>query len=219
MIPISPGATSAIGLLVTDLTHDYATSFIQRTDQADLDAIENAFRPLEEQGKNALEREGVDPRQMSLRRQLEMRYVGQSFELVIPLAESGQRMFEVDEVVKRFHEDHQATYGTSTTDAPVEIVNLRVTAIGRIDKPKLREIGRAGGDVTAAQKATRPVYFRETTGMVECPIYDRYALDAEMVIEGPAVVEEADSTTVIYPGYEALVDRFGNLLLRKAARP
>ena len=219
VIPISPGATSAIGLLVTDLTHDYATSFIQRTDQADLDAIENAFRPLEEQGKNALEREGVDLQQMSLRRQLEMRYVGQSFELVIPLAESGQRMFEVDEVVKRFHEDHQATYGTSTTDAPVEIVNLRVTAIGRIDKPKLREISRAGRDVTSAQKATRPVYFRETAGMIECPIYDRYALDAEMVIEGPAIVEEADSTTVIHPGYEALVDRFGNLLLSKAARP
>ena len=218
VIPISPGATSAIGLLVTDLTHDYATSFIQRTDQADLDAIENAFRPLEEQGKNALEREGVDPRQMSLRRQLEMRYVGQSFELVIPLAEGGQRMFEVDEVVKRFHEDHQATYGTSTTDAPVEIVNLRVTAIGRIDKPKLREIGRAGGDVSAAQKATRPVYFRETTGMVECPIYDRYALGAEMTVEGPAVVEEVDSTIVIHSGYEASVDRFGNLLLRKSTR-
>ena len=218
VIPISPGATSAIGLLVTDLTHDYATSFIQRTDQADLDAIENAFRLLEEQGKNALEREGVDPRQMSLRRQLEMRYVGQSFELVIPLSESGQRMFEVDEVVKRFHENHQATYGTSTTDAPVEIVNLRVTAIGRIAKPKLREIGRAGGDVTAAQKATRPVYFRETTGMVECPIYDRYALGAEMTVEGPAVVEEVDSTIVIHSGYEASVDRFGNLLLRKSTR-
>ncbi len=218
VIPISPGATSAIGLLVTDLTHDYATSFIQRTDQADLDAIENAFRLLEEQGKNALEREGVDPQQMSLRRQLEMRYVGQSFELVIPLSESGQRMFEVDEVVKRFHQDHQATYGTSTTDAPVEIVNLRVTAIGRIDKPKLREIGRAGGDVTAAQKATRPVFFRETTGMVECPIYDRYALGAEMTVEGPAVVEEVDSTIVIHSGYEASVDRFGNLLLRKSTR-
>ena len=218
VIPISPGATSAIGLLVTDLTHDYATSFIQRTDQADLDAIENAFRLLEEQGKNALEREGVDPRQMSLRRQLEMRYVGQSFELVIPLAESGQRMFEVDEVVKRFHEDHQATYGTSTTDAPVEIVNLRVTAIGRIDKPKLREIGRASGAVSLAQKATRPVFFPEETGMIECPIYDRYALGADMVVEGPAVVEEVDSTTVIHPGYEALVDRFGNLLLRKSTR-
>ena len=218
VIPISPGATSAIGLLVTDLTHDYATSFIQRTDQADLDAIENAFRPLEEQGKNALEREGVDPQQMSLRRQLEMRYVGQSFELVIPLAESGQRMFEVDEVVKRFHENHQATYGTSTTDAPVEIVNLRVTAIGRIDKPKLREISPTGGAVSLAQKATRPVFFPEETGMIECPIYDRYALGAEMTVEGPAVVEEVDSTIVIHPGYEASVDRFGNLLLRKSTR-
>ena len=63
------------------------------------------------------------------------------------------------------------------------------------------------------------MYFRETAGMIECPIYDRYALDAEMVIEGPAIVEEADSTTAIHPGYEALVDRFGNLLLSKAARP
>ena len=218
VIPISPGATSAIGLLVTDLTHDYATSFIQRSDVADLAAIEDAFRQLEEPGRTALEREGVKPQQMLLRRQLEMRYVGQSFELLIPLPESGQRALKMDDAVSRFHEDHQATYGTSTPDGPVEIVNLRVTAVGRIAKPKLREIGRAGGEVTSAQKATRQVFFSETRGMIECPIYDRYALGAEMVVAGPAVVEEADSTTVIHPGYEALVDRFGNLLLSKATR-
>ena len=218
VIPISPGTTSAIGLLVTDLTHDYATSFIQRTDAAELAAIEDAFRQLEEQGRSALDREGVEPRQMLLRRQLEMRYVGQSFELVIPLPDGGPRMLEIGDVVSRFHEDHQATYGTSTPDGPVEIVNLRVTAVGRIEKPKLREIGRAGGDVAAAQKAVRPVFFPGNGKMIDCPIYDRYALGAEMVIEGPAVVEEVDSTTLIHPGYEALVDRFGNLLISKAKR-
>lgn len=218
VIPISPGTTSAIGLLVTDLTHDYATSFIQRTDAADLTAIENAFRQLEEQGRSALEREGVNPQQILLRRQLEMRYVGQSFELVIALPEGGPQMSELGEVVSRFHEDHQATYGTSTPGGPVEIVNLRVTAIGRIEKPKLREIGRAGGDVASARKAVRPVFFPETRGMIDCPIYDRHSLGAEMVVEGPAVVEEADSTTVIHPGYEVKVDRFGNLLLGNVTR-
>ncbi len=218
VIPISPGTTSAIGLLVTDLTHDYATSFIQRTDAADLAAIEDAFRQLEEQGRSALDREGVKPRQMLLRRQLEMRYVGQSFELVIPLPDGGPRTLGIGELVSRFHEDHQATYGTSTPDGPVEIVNLRVTAVGRIEKPKLREIGSAGGDVAAARKAVRPVYFSENGEMIDCPIYDRYALGAEMLVEGPAVVEEVDSTTLIHPGYEALVDRFGNLLLSKAKR-
>ena len=128
-------------------------------------------------------------------------------------------MLGIGEVVSRFHEDHQATYGTSTPEGPVEIVNLRVTAVGRIEKPKLREIGRAGGDVASAQKGNSAgVFSRRTAEMIDCRIYDRYALGAEMVVEGPAVVEEVDSTTLIHPGYAALVDRFGNLLLRRIRR-
>ena len=85
----------------------------------------------------------------------------------------------------------------------------------KIAKPRLRELERANRNVNEAQKATRSVYFAESDGYVECPIYDRYRLGAGCVLAGPAIVEETDSTTVIHPGYQALVDKFGNLILTK----
>lgn len=97
-----------------------------------------------------------------------------------------------------------------------QLVNLRLTATGAIAKPHLRQAPEGGRDALSAQKATRPVYYAERGGYVDCPIYDRYGLGAGHVVEGPAVVEELDSTTVIHPGYQALVDGFGNLLLRGA---
>ena len=95
-------------------------------------------------------------------------------------------------------------------------MNFRLSAIGRINKPQLRQIGAVVNSLSAAKKANRSVYFAECKGYVDCPIYDRYRLSAEVVLEGPAIVEEIDATTVIHPGYQALVDEFGNLILTKA---
>ena len=94
-------------------------------------------------------------------------------------------------------------------------MNLRLSAIGKINKPQLRELEANDSDLAAAQKATRSAYFAECKGYVECPIYDRYYLGTGCVLEGPAIVEETDATTVIHPGYQALVDKFGNLVLTR----
>jgi N-methylhydantoinase A/oxoprolinase/acetone carboxylase beta subunit len=101
---------------------------------------------------------------------------------------------------------------------PVEWVNLRLTAIGKIVRPRLRELvgqGPRAESPAAARKSARSVYFADSKGTIECAIYDRYRLQAGWVIEGPAIVEEYDSTTVIHPGYHALVDSFGNLILKR----
>ena len=118
-------------------------------------------------------------------------------------------------MLEQFHIEHDRAYGYSAPTEPVEFVNLRLTAIGRIAKPRLRELEGNNTDIAAAQKATRSVYFAESNGYVECPIYDRYRLDPGCVLTGPAIVEEIDSTTVIHPGYRAQVDRFGNLILTR----
>ena len=93
-------------------------------------------------------------------------------------------------------------------------MTLRLTAVGRIAKPKLPELPAGRRDVEAARRAVRQVYFAEAGGFVDCPSYDRYRLPAGGVVEGPAIVEEMDSTTVIHPGFRGEVDRFGNLLVR-----
>ena len=215
IIPMSPGTTSALGLLVTDLKHDYSTTMIERIDRLDIAAAESAYREMEARGRATLERENVGPGQMSFQRQVDMRYVGQSHELTPSLPHSPLNAAEISRVLEQFHQEHNRAYGFSAPGEPVEFVNLRLTAIGRITKPRLRELEprRGAAEPAAALKATRPVYFAESDGYVDCPIYDRYRLAAGHMLIGPAIVVELDSTTVIHPGYRAEVDRFGNLIL------
>ena len=215
IIPMSPGTTSAMGLLVTDLKHDYSTTLIQHVDQLDAVAVEETYQELEAQGDASLEREEVRQEDISFLRQVDMRYVGQSYELTVPLPAERLDASKIAHVLEQFHIEHDRAYGYSAPTEPVEFVNLRLTAIGKIAKPRLRELEGNNTDIAAAQKATRSVYFAERDGYVECPIYDRYLLGPSCVLTGPAIVEEIDSTTVIHPGYRAQVDRFGNLILTR----
>jgi N-methylhydantoinase A len=108
---------------------------------------------------------------------------------------------------------HEQTYGYGVPDDPVEIVNLGLSAIGRIRKPRLKEIRRGTASADDALKRLRRVYFDALDGSVDCPVFDRYALASGNVIPGPAIIEETDSTTVVYPGYAAEVVEFGTLLV------
>lgn len=222
VIPMSPGTTSAMGLLVTDLKHDYSTTLIQRVDQLELSEVEKTYQALTEQGQKSLEREGMLPEDVYVLRQIDMRYVGQSYELTIPLlegtgehAESTLSDAELHQALEAFHLEHDRAYGYSAPDEPVEIVNLRLTAIGQIAKPRQHELKGHNRDVEEALKATRSVYFAEKNCYIDCTIYNRYRLGAGCVLTGPAIVEEIDSTAVIHPGYQAVVDRCGNLILTK----
>ena len=215
LIPMSPGITSAMGLLVTDLKHDYSTTLIQRVDQLDPRAVSEVFARMEGLGRATLAKESIPPGSMEFVRQVDMRYVGQSFELTIPLSSTAEVSAGVfAKVVAQFHEAHERAYGFNAPDEPVELVNLRLTAVGKIGKPQLHELSTNGAP-GSAEKGRRQVYFAESDGFVDCPIYDRYRLRPGEIIAGPAIVEEFDSTTVIHPGYVARVDKFGNMLLTK----
>ena len=140
IIPMSPGTTSAMGLLVTDLKHDYSTTLIQHVDQLDTAAVEETYQELEAQGGTSLEREEVRPEDISFLRQVDMRYVGQSYELTVPLPAEQLDASKIDRVLEQFHIEHDRAYGYSAPTEPVEFVNLRLTAIGKIAKPRLREL-------------------------------------------------------------------------------
>ena len=213
IIPMSPGTTSALGLLVTELKHDYSTTMIERVDRLDLGAVRRVYEELEGQGRETLEREGIPKAEMDFRWQVDIRYVGQSYELTIPLPGNRIDSAMLEQVLSRFHQEHDRAYGFSTPGEAVEFVNLRLTAIGQIIKPKLRELERSDGDLAAALISSRSVYFAEHGGYLDCPIYDRYKLAAGHLLKGPAIVTELDSTTVIHPGYRAEVDQYGNLVM------
>ena len=215
IIPMSPGTTSAMGLLVTDLKHDYSTTLIQRADQLNTTTMNATYQELETQGQASLEREGMRPEDITFLRQVDIRYVGQSYELMLPMPAGRLRKSEIDRVLEQFHIEHDRAYGYSAPAEPTEFVTLRLTAIGKIAKPHLHELEKGTNDITKALKATRSVYFAESNGYIECPVYDRYRLGAECILKGAGIVEEIDSTTVIHPGYQAQVDKFGNLILTK----
>ena len=213
LVPMSPGTTSAMGLLVTDIKHDYSTTLIQRADRLDAPLVNRTYRVMAARGEKALLAEGMAHASIAFERQVDMRYVGQSYELPIPCGE-GNVEDALEEMLQDFHAEHERAYGFSAPGEPVEFVTLRLTAVGNIAKPKLRELPARGGDVRAARRTVRRVYFAEAGDFVDCPSYDRYRLPAGGVIEGPSIIEEMDSTTVIHPGYRGEVDRYGNVLIR-----
>ncbi len=215
VIPASPGTFSATGLLVTDLKRDYSTTRIERADRLDLDAVEAVYAGLEAQGREALEREGIPAGDSGCLRQADIRYVGQSYELTLPLPDGKLDEAGIAGVLGEFHGEHDRAYGFSAPEEPVEFVAHRLTATGRISKPRLREWQGGGSDPAGARKENRPVYFAECGGFADCPVYDRYGLGAGCAVAGPCVVEEKDSTTVIHPEFRAEVDGFGNLVVSR----
>jgi N-methylhydantoinase A len=203
LIPRSPGIFSATGLLTTDLKRDAAVTIMRRVGEVDDAEVESVFGELERAGRAELESEGVAGEHVEFLRQLDMRYVGQSYELTIPAG---------DTYLERFHAEHDRNYGFAAPAEPVELVSLRLSSVGLIAKPTARALDL--GD-TPGPKVRREVYFAEADGYVDCPIYDRYALPAGAKLTGPAVVEEFDSTTVVHPGFTVSVDDTGNLIIEK----
>ena len=203
IIPRSPGIFSATGLLTTDLKRDAAVTIMRRLEALDPPEVETTFARLEKAGREELEREGIAPDAIEFERQIDLRYVGQSYELTIS---AGAGMLE------RFHQEHDRTYGFAAPTEPIEVVSLRLTSVGRITKPPPRPLEACG---SAEPKERRSVYYAESVGYVDCPIYDRYSLAAGTLLAGPAIIEEFDSTTVVHPGYVVQVDGVGNLSIEK----
>jgi N-methylhydantoinase A len=210
IIPPSPGNVSAYGLLAVDLKMDYVATAVQREDRLDVEALEQVFRRLESDARRDLTAEGVRPERQQVSRAIDLRYFGEAYEIRIGMPAGRLSAASVHDAIERFHAAHDSLYGYSYRGSQLtEIVNLRVTGIGLIDKPGVAE--RPVTDEEARPVDERPVYFdgryRDT------PTYRREDLSPGNRLSGPAIVEEYGSTTVIQPGQAARLDRFGNLLL------
>jgi N-methylhydantoinase A len=216
IVPLNPGITSALGLLMTDLRHDYVVTYICRVDRIDLDKVNRLYSDFEAQGRSLLTQEGVKAEDMLSSKFMDMRYVGQSYELTIPVLGKEIDVKAMEEIAALFHKEHEQAYGHCAPEEPVEIANLKLSATGLIPKPELKEIKRGEISPEAALRTRRKVYFSETEDFVECSTYDRYRLTWGNVIKGPVIVEDKDATTVIHPGYQAEVGRYGNLILTPA---
>jgi N-methylhydantoinase A len=218
LVPPGPGVAAALGMLVSDLRHDYRATHLQPLLSASVKKLADIFNDFAESAHTTLAGEGVPAERVRLERYLDMRYIGQSWKLSVPLSlddlTDDAALMRVKSAFDRLHE---ATYSYSAPDDQVEIVNVGMLATGLMPRIELRTVPSGDRSPCAAHTGTRPVYFGEVGGFVLSEVYDRYALRVGNLVEGPAIVEEVDSTTVVHPGYEAEVAQFGVMMLRRAA--
>ncbi|MGQ0662150.1 MAG: hydantoinase/oxoprolinase family protein [Pseudomonadota bacterium] len=215
VLPTLPGLTSALGLLTSDVSYDFGQTLMQNLRAPDLARIAAACAGLEARARDQLVRDGFDPGQVTFRRSADCRYVGQGYEL--GAASPGGPVDEgfVGALCESFHAAHRRQYGSHFPDQAVELVNVRVVGIGRIPSVRPRRVDAGGESPAAARIAVRPVVF-ETDGYkgpLPTPHYDRARLLAGNRIDGPAIVEQMDTTTVMPPGQVARVDQYGNLVI------
>jgi N-methylhydantoinase A len=216
VVPPSPGTTSALGLLVSDLRHDYTRTLRRLSRQLGAAELERICSEMESEAHADLLAEGVPPDRISYSRHLEMRYAGQSYELTVVLSSRSFDARTIPDAETAFHNLHEKAYGHSAKDEPTMVVNVRVTGIGDIPKPRLRRT--RDPKTTLTGDAHRKVYFSESGGFVDTPVYLRASLTNSGVVAGPAVIEEMDSTTVIPPAFLASVDEQGNLRISRVKR-
>jgi N-methylhydantoinase A len=218
LVPPNPGTVSAFGLLTVDVRNDHVQTAIQRHTDLDLDRVRAGFAGLEERARASLDGEGFARDEQGVQRTADLRYVGQAFEVRVPVAAGELTPAAADDVATAFHAAHRQLYGYDFADDPrqaVEWVNLRVSGIGPIRRPDVVELPARDGGVERAVTGWRRVCF---DAWAETPTFDRTLLAPGDVVAGPAVVEEFGSTVPVHPGFAATVDAFGNLLIERAAR-
>jgi N-methylhydantoinase A len=218
LVPPRPGAFSALGLICTDVVHDYMRSELRPLSQIDADHAEEIFAALEAKARADIETEGLNSAHARYSRELDLRYAGQGYELRTSL--DGLFVERVsaatlDAARARFDERHAQIHGHSAKDRPVEIVSYRLRL--RVEVPKFRQHEEASSSprpIESARKGERVVCFDGARAMMSA-LYERDKLDPGAILAGPAIVEQFDATTVIPPGWHATVDGFCNLVLSK----
>lgn len=210
--PPDPGNLSAFGLHVSDIKRDYIRTLVRQQSKTEASEIEEAWSQLEEQGAREIAAEGVASDDIAIRRSSDMRYVGEGHEVAVDVPTDVPSNKAVDYLWREFHRVHEQTFGFEYEgEQDVEVVNLRVEAIGLVHRPKMSSI-RTGK--VPANTGTRPVYWRER-GWTDCPIFNRIDLKAQNELAGPIIVEEYGSTIVVPQPWLLRVDDYGNLIMEK----
>ncbi len=211
IIPPGPGNFSALGMLMVDVVHDYARTQITGLAEMDPVPVNAVFAHLAETGRAALHNDGFEPAKQQFLPSAEMRYRGQEHTVNIPLPSMDLSTEDIPEITRRFNDAHEQQYGHSMLNDPIEIVTLRLRAVGLLPRPELAKIAAGTGNTDAALKGSREVYSREHRGQLEYQVYDRMKLGAGDSITGPAIVEESSSTTMVHTGDILTVGEYGEL--------
>jgi N-methylhydantoinase A len=215
LVPPNPGNVSAFGLLTVDVRNDYVQTVVSKHLDLDLARVQAVYADLEGAAQAALDGEGFGRDEQRMQRTADLRYVGQAFEVRVPVADGELDREAAEDVAQAFHAAHRQLYGYDFATDPrqaVEWVNLRVSGIGPIRRPDVVELPQKDGGTDRAVTGSRRVFFDT---WVDTPTYNRPDLAPGDVVTGPAIIEEFGSTVPVHPGFAVTVDAYGNLLLTK----
>ncbi len=199
--------------MVSDLLEDFVDSGRIEVSAENVRHIEQILDSLSLQARKWFEQESILDHTRAIRIRLDMRYVGQNFELAVPLETTGDQIpaLEVDDLQQRFFSTHEDNYGYFNPDDPIEIINIRLTASGRLSPlTNYRELDTS--DTAPVTAGKREIVFRSDKP-VTCPVFNRSDLKAGHILAGPAVIDQLDATTLLYPGDIGTVDESATLLI------
>lgn len=209
LVPIYPGNMSAVGLVASDIRYDFARSIVAGASNETMAALTAHFKSMVDEGTSKLKVDGFGSVAMTFELLVDMRYQGQAFELSVPLDVRDEPM---EEIARRFEGLYEQRYGFLKKGKPLEIVTARVVAIGKGPDLRLSEVVKQIEPIDGATRERRRLYF-DGEWCQDCPVFDRGRLGAGATFEGPAVIEEYGSTTVVLPKWKGTIDRWGNIRL------
>ena len=211
--PRGAGVASALGFLSSPVSFEYAKSYLHPLNGLDDDALAAVFEELAAQGRETLDKAGMPADSVTYQTSLDMRHIGQGHEITVPVEFIGRATApSAEELKAAFLTSYADLYGHAHADVPIELMTCRLVASGpqpEIDLP----VAARDGDTERARKGSRKAYFDSAGGYVDTPVFDRELLLADARLEGPAIIEEIESTMIVPPGAVVSIDRLQNLIV------
>lgn len=220
LAPLGAGVMSTVGFLSAPLAFDFVRSSPVELNSIDWDHANSLLREMEAEGQALLTESGVASEEIIHQREVDMRYVGQGHEIRVPLPTGELNEQHIDQIQAKFDTVYQSLYERAGPPVPLEILNWRVVSAGpkpdvrlQVTQPSTSTVGE-GSKVAQTQKGSRQAYFPEAGGFTSTPIYDRYLMAPGMTFDGPAIVEERESTVIIGPNSTCHIDEHYNLVVK-----
>jgi N-methylhydantoinase A len=211
IVPLYPGVFSAIGLLMSDVKHDYIRSKLAPLSEISPADVNGMFERMVAQALDELRDDGFGAEQIRIERALDMRYAGQGYEIAVSCPAHSLQDADLRQLRATFDQQHRTMFGHMAPEEPVEIVSYRVRGIGLVPPVGMPKFKPTGTTLADAQREMRRVRFDGKE--IDCPVYQRERLDVGLTVAGPAILDQFDCTTVICPGQTARVDEWKNLIV------
>jgi N-methylhydantoinase A len=215
IVPRESSIFCAAGMLMSDLKHNFVRTYAVLLNDADRNTFRRLFDEMKQEGKSLLLSEGLDEAAIEYRYSLDLRYAKQYHEVEVEVSEMEVDSFDVERMAARFHPAHNALFGYSLEEqkTPIELINMRLVCIGRTEKPEFKSQEYAGDDPSRAYKRDRSAYLPDVKEFRSVPVFDGLAMQYGNRVEGPAIIEQVNTTTFVTPEFNVLTDRYGSFTM------